>query len=80
MKVKPWAWRNSALAGNGFTCVTVAEYLEAKIQKHQHREECLEAEIRRLRQCLRTLSEAVIAGEDTAFFFAREVKELLEEV
>ena len=45
-----------------------------------HREQELEAEIRRLRQCLRNLSEAVIAGSDRATPLALATKEMLEEV
>jgi|2_EtaG_2_1085320.scaffolds.fasta_scaffold179958_2 hypothetical protein len=44
-----------------------------------HREEQLEAEIRRLRQALRTLSESVIAGSDRAAPLARAAKVLLGE-
>jgi len=47
---------------------------------HLHREECLEAEIRRLRQCLKILADSVIAGDPAvAEVEAKACLELLSE-
>ena len=43
-----------------------------------HRIEHLEAEVRRLRQCLRILYDAVIAGDEGAAALAEQTKALLE--
>jgi hypothetical protein len=47
-------------------------------QEDQHRIEHLEAEVRRLRQCLKILYDAVIAGDEKAGVLAVETKALLE--
>jgi 5-methylthioribose kinase len=40
--------------------------------EHLHREDCLEAEIRRLRQALHILTEAVLAGDMAAALIEAE--------
>lgn len=48
-------------------------------QQALHREECLEAEIRRLRQALKIVCDAIIAGElETALEKAKLARDLLE--
>jgi hypothetical protein len=45
---------------------------ELALKWADHRTECLESEVRRLRQYLRLLSEAVIAGDTRAAAFAQQ--------
>jgi len=47
-------------------------------QQELHREELLEAEIRQLRQYLRNLAQAAIAGDDDLVEMAQAVMERLD--
>ena len=51
---------------------------ELAIKWADHRTECLESEVRRLRQYLRSLSEAVIAGDPRAAAFAVTTLKVLD--
>ncbi len=56
------------------------QVVEVDMRRCLHREEVLESEIRRLRQCLRNLTEAVIAGQEDALLTAQELQEMLKQV
>lgn len=43
-----------------------------------HRTECLESDIRRLRQALRAVSDAIIAGDPRAAALAQQAREMLD--
>jgi len=51
---------------------------ELAIKWADHRTECLESEVRRLRQYLRILSDAVIAGDPRAAAFAVTTLKVLD--
>lgn len=53
------------------------DHLKAEIKKHLHQEECLLANIRLLRQCLRNITEAVLAGQSDALLVAAELRAFL---
>jgi len=58
----------------------MGELHHEKIRRQMlHRTGHLEAEIRRLRQCLRNLTEAVLAGQEDTILTAQELREMLNQ-